>query len=328
MPKHNRSNSGGTTLHARPTQSMKHRKCFIISPLGKNGSKTRNHADKVLDKIISPVLHQFEFEPIRIDRDLKNPGGSIPAAIVNELRDSELCVAILTGLNPNVMFEVGVRQAWDLPIIHLADRSTELPFDVRSRDTVSYSYGVVARGSCEDVIEALARRVESVKHRLDTAVAGEILQVSEVFGKSMAILGKRHALDAVFDGKRDALQTLCDQLRQVEQIIELDYDKNKNGLKPLGEFLSQVTAISRDLRSKVYTFQCLASKQHQHNDSRKRCEPLLKRMQCLQKDFNRLAVHLENATSSETDFNLAIELIESIIQEAETVKSFCHIQTE
>ena len=51
----------------------------------------------------------------------------------------ELVIADLSILNPNVFYELAIRQATNLPVLLLAHKETKIPFDVRQERVVFYS---------------------------------------------------------------------------------------------------------------------------------------------------------------------------------------------
>ena len=57
------------------------RKCFVVSPIGDEGSEVRKRADQVFKYIISPVCDETGFDPIRVDK--LNQPDSITQTIID-----------------------------------------------------------------------------------------------------------------------------------------------------------------------------------------------------------------------------------------------------
>lgn len=116
-------------------KSTKKPVCFVISPIGEKGSDVRKHVDMVLGSIIRPALEE-NFEVKRSDEFGKPE--MITHQIVQAIETSELAVALLTFLNPNVFYELGLRHLAKLPAIHLAQDGLSLPFDTAGMATIFY----------------------------------------------------------------------------------------------------------------------------------------------------------------------------------------------
>ncbi len=110
--------------------------CFIICPIGETGSEIRIKSTGLIDSCIKPSLEPFFVRTIS-PLDLQVPG-DINDQIINLILNSDLVIANLTGLNPNVMYELAVRHATRKPVIILAERNTKLPFDIYSQRTIFY----------------------------------------------------------------------------------------------------------------------------------------------------------------------------------------------
>lgn len=112
--------------------------CFVISPIGAENSKLRKDADWLLDEIIVPVVNEFSgFFVKRADKE--NRPGQVDAQLINDLHEAELVIADLTGQNPNVFYEVGIRHMVMRPIIHMRRRGTKAPFDLAHCRVIDFS---------------------------------------------------------------------------------------------------------------------------------------------------------------------------------------------
>lgn len=112
------------------------RSAFVISPIGGDGSATREHADDVFDYIIKPAMDQCGIRCRRADH--MNEPGKLTEQMFREISSSDVCVALLTERNPNVYYELALAQAWNRPVIILIEREEELPFDIRDLRCMAY----------------------------------------------------------------------------------------------------------------------------------------------------------------------------------------------
>lgn len=108
--------------------------CFVATPIGAAASDVRTRSDRVLDQIIRPTVEPLGFKALRLDR-LEAPGRLSYQAIALAL-GSGLMVADLTGANPNVLYEVGIRHAAGKPCVQMIEVGEDIPFDLADIRTV------------------------------------------------------------------------------------------------------------------------------------------------------------------------------------------------
>lgn len=166
--------------------------CFVISPIGDQGSEVRENADAVLDYLITPALRNCGFQPQNIVRaDKFCAAGVISADIINWIRTSDLCIVDATGQNPNVMYECGMRHGTGKPYVMMAQRGEMLPFDIAGLRTVMYDLSSLksARQS-QDVLEQFVTNIVETKFQSED----EVFTINSVVEKLDGIEQKISAL--------------------------------------------------------------------------------------------------------------------------------------
>lgn len=138
------------------------KKCFIVCPIGNDGSETRNRSDTVFDCLLKEVCESFNYEVVRCDKISSD--GKIDTEIINNLETAELVIADLTELNANVFYETGYRKAKELPCIHIAEESVDLPFDVTTVRTIFYNINDLRKS--EKFKEKLKLTIQSIESRI------------------------------------------------------------------------------------------------------------------------------------------------------------------
>jgi hypothetical protein len=110
-------------------------KCGIIMPIAPHPDYPTEHWKDVLG-IISEAIEETDFEPQLVSDDVAI--GLIHDRIVNNIYTNEIIVCDVSSKNPNVMFELGLRLAFDKPTIIIKDETTGYSFDTGVIEHISY----------------------------------------------------------------------------------------------------------------------------------------------------------------------------------------------
>src|SRR3569833_530455 len=109
--------------------------CGILMPISDWSERSAVHWSEVKDIIERSIKSSgLDPKPVWIGEDTD----IIHGRIVRNLYDFPIAVCDVSGLNPNVMFELGMRLAFRKPVVVIADNKTRLPFDTAIIDTLFY----------------------------------------------------------------------------------------------------------------------------------------------------------------------------------------------
>lgn len=144
--------------------------CFVIAPIGLEGSEIRKRSDQVLKHVIRPAAKECGYTSVRAD-EISEPG-LITSQVIQHIIDDPLVIADLTGRNPNVFYELAVRHAMKKPVVQIIQSDEPLPFDVAATRTIQVDHkdlDSVARAK-EEIVRQI-RTVEKRPTEVDTPIS-------------------------------------------------------------------------------------------------------------------------------------------------------------
>lgn len=109
--------------------------CGIIIPISIHPDYPSGHWMDVLN-IIKQAIEETDFEPKLVSED--EVVGLIHERIVTNIYNNEIVVCDVSSKNPNVMFELGLRLAFDKPTIIIKDDKTSYSFDTGVIEHITY----------------------------------------------------------------------------------------------------------------------------------------------------------------------------------------------
>lgn len=109
--------------------------CGIVMPISGIDGCTESHWREVLE-ILEESIEDAEYVPNLVSN--ADEVGIIHKTIIKNLYDNPIIVADVSGKNPNVMFELGIRLAFDKPTIIVKDDKTSYSFDTSSIEHLEY----------------------------------------------------------------------------------------------------------------------------------------------------------------------------------------------
>lgn len=109
--------------------------CGIVIPISALDGCTESHWSDV-QEILAEAIESAGFESNLVSH--ADDVGVIHKRIIQNLYDYPIVVCDVSGKNPNVMFELGMRLAFDKPTIIIKDDKTPYSFDTSSIEHLEY----------------------------------------------------------------------------------------------------------------------------------------------------------------------------------------------
>ncbi len=166
--------------------------CFLISPIGNEGTDTRDFADKIRTFLKYEVLTGLGYDCIRADDITKI--GIISSDIISSIVNSELVIAVLEHNNANVYYELALRHATTKPCISIASRERmnriddPLPFDTQQERVFKYPYDDLMRYS--EGLDIESQELVTFKGKLKKVISDYNEQSYEYRNPVTAVLNK------------------------------------------------------------------------------------------------------------------------------------------
>ena len=195
------------------------KECFVIMPFSDGEAYEKGHFRSVYEDIIVPAVNESGYIPHRAD-DV-NQTNLIHLDILKRLIDAPICVCDLSSRNPNVLFELGIRQAFDKPVVLIQESETPKIFDISMLRIIEYS--------------------KDMKYRPDSANVNSIIQLLSLSNPAtIPHLDKRDRKDLTFD-------ILSSQIADVKKMLEMTVGDSKNPMRRSSIAAYEFERLSRKL---------------------------------------------------------------------------------
>ena len=185
--------------------------CFVIMPIGELEVYPKEHFKQVYEDIFIPAIKKAGYEPKRADDD--RGSNMIQVNIIRDIVKAPMAICDLSTRNPNVLFELGIRQAFDLPVVLVQERGTPRIFDIGTINTIDYGKELLYREVLKD-IETISRAITSTK---DTSKGiNSVIKLLEIEKAELNPQGKLSDSDEI----QMLLYSFSNKLEKIQDEIE------------------------------------------------------------------------------------------------------------
>lgn len=204
--------------------------CFVIMPISNQLGYEDNHFTLVYEDIIKPSIINNNMNPVRAD-ETKNTN-LIHLDILKKVIQTPIAICDMSSKNPNVFYELGMRQAFDMPTVLLIDEDTKVPFDISGLRYVTYkkdmSYRNVTK-AIENLTNALKETFEKKddKTEINSLIRLMELTTAKIETKNITKSEKVELLQELeLREIRNSIKQIVDMQKSIITNINFDYRKD------------------------------------------------------------------------------------------------------
>ena len=117
-------------------QKPEKKTCFVIMPFSDPEGYEIGHFDSIYKYTFAPAIEAAGYEPERIDENTVS--NLIHGKMINELINAPMVLCDLSTNNPNVLYELGIRHAFDKPVVLVQEMGQDRIFDIGAITSVEY----------------------------------------------------------------------------------------------------------------------------------------------------------------------------------------------
>lgn len=196
--------------------------CFVIMPITDCDGYEKGHFAHVYDDIIKPAIDKTEFTAVRAD-EVKETN-FIHLDILKKLIDAPIAVCDLSTRNPNVLFELGIRQAFDKPVVLIQEKGTPKIFDIAPLRYLEYSKDM----KYHEVLESQRHLQEAIE--ATKAAEGDSGNINSIV-KLMA-LSSPAIIPNLDNSNKEvlALDVMRSQMNDLKMMMEMAIHEGRKGM--------------------------------------------------------------------------------------------------
>ncbi|WP_339541258.1 hypothetical protein [Pseudomonas sp. RA_5y_Pfl1_P24] len=182
--------------------------CFVIMPIADMDGYEPGHFTRVYEHLIKPACSKAGYVAHRAD--LVAASNYIIIDILRKIVESDLVICDLSGRNPNVLYELGVRQAFNLPTVLIKDQITPRIFDIQGLRCADYRHSLR--------IDEVHKEQENIRNAIveTTEKPNDFNSMIQLLGVSPAALPARVELSNETSVILQSLKNISSRLTEME----------------------------------------------------------------------------------------------------------------
>ncbi len=184
--------------------------CFVIMPISDQDGYEKGHFNRVYNHLIKPACSNAGFEVIRADEEVKT--NYIVIDVIKKIIDSEIVICDLSAKNSNVLYELGIRQAFNKKVVLIKDNKTSRIFDIQGLRTIDYDENL----RIDEVQKNIGQISKTIKDTYEST-SDEINSLIQLLSIQPAVLPQQIEISKESSLIMDILNNISNRLSFIEE---------------------------------------------------------------------------------------------------------------
>ena len=214
--------------------------CFVIMPISDQADYDKGHFNRVYEHLIKPACEKSGFLSVRADEESKT--NFIVIDIIKKILESDIVLCDLSSKNPNVLYELGLRQAFNKKSVLIKDNKTSRMFDIQGLRTIDYDENLRI-DEIKNKIDLIAKTLEDTYNSNGSEV-NSLIQLLSIKPASF-----NDALELSQDSSLilDAISNISDKLNSIDLLKGYNSTNYRSSYVPLnGTEVAKIGSIIFD----------------------------------------------------------------------------------
>ena len=216
-------------MNKKNDKQEENNECFIVMPISNVEGYPNGHFKEVYEDLIKPAVVEAGYEPIRAD-DVSS-SNLIQLDVVSKVINAKMCICDLSTKNPNVLFEYGIRQAFDKPTVLIKDDITDRIFDLSGFRDIEYDHTLRA-GNVQKSQKQIKKSINSTIQAHEEG--GDVFSLVKLLTLTQAATLPDQKIDpdsAQFNLLYQKIESLADLVRRQGASLPLSKNQFDKGIE-------------------------------------------------------------------------------------------------
>lgn len=190
--------------------NVKEIECFVIMPISNQKDYEDGHFTLVYEDIIKPAIEANKMKAVRADETQNT--NLIQLDILKRIIETPIAICDMSSKNPNVFYELGMRQAFDMPTVLIKDEETNAPFDISGLRYITYNKDMKHRNVKKAITELTICIKETYEKKDDKTEINSLIRLME-----LTTPASFNAIDISDSEKIERLQEI--ELQEIKSMV-------------------------------------------------------------------------------------------------------------